>query len=365
MRPSLLLVCAAAIATGCVNTTYPIIDGGDFAEIRARAPLLADEHLLDSPAKDASILGQILREPYDPARPLAEQLAPNPCADALLDVEPRPLEAEVEDAAPLSPPADNRSPASHRYYRFHVLQRFEKAETKAYAACCAKASCGVGYVRGLSFAEGEIALARPTAPGGHANVALDDDGHPLELTLLERQKARGYLSFALATASAKPREERAEPLPHPASEDELLEVRERPKNPDLFRICTKSECITENEFVRRYRKRTHSHELDDFERDRLADVRWMGGLMFGGLGAVCTTLGAVQIASAKKEHEQDKHDKTQIAGGIITGLGVGILTMAAALLVVPPDGETNEHFLTKSQTRRFVERYNRALRGEK
>jgi hypothetical protein len=347
-----------------VNTTYPSVHGGAFAEIHARAPLLADEHLLDPPAKDASLLGRILLEPYDPARPLAAQLAPNPCADDLIDVEPRPLEAEVEDAARLSSPADGRSPASHRYYRFQVLQRSEKAATSAYAECCAEASCGAGYVRGLSFAEGEIALARPTAPGGHANVALDDDGHPLELTLLERHAARGYFAFSLAAPGATPREERAERPPSAAYEQDRLEVRDSPHNPDLFQVCSRSECITENQLVRRYRKRTGSHELDDFERDRWASVRWLGASVSGGLGALFTTLGAVKIATAEEESTQTKRDDAKIGGGIAVGAGIAVLTMGVSFLVAPSEGVTIEHYLTKSQTRRFVERYNRALRKD-
>lgn len=359
------MVCALAFASGCANSTYPVIRGGTFAKVHARAPLLADEHLLDPPTQDASLLGRILPQPYDPTRPLAAQLAPNPCADALVDVEPRPIEADVEDAAHLPAPAAGRSPASFLYYRFQVLQRSEKAPTKAYAECCAKASCGTGYVRGLSFAEGEIALARPTAPGGHASVALDDDGYPVELTLLERRAARGYLAFTLSAPGVRPREEHAERPPSATHEDEQLEVRDRPHNPDLFEICTRSRCITENEFVRRYRTRTGSHEIDDFSRDRWAEVRWQGAAVGGGIGALFTGLGALRIATAAEERTQEKRDISQIGGGIVTGVGLVVLTMGVAFLVTPSDGVTIEHYLTKSQTQRFVERYNSALRGER
>ena len=82
--------------------------------------------------------------------------------------------------------------------------------------------------------------------------------------------------------------EDAERPPSATYEDERLEVREHPHNPDLFEVCTRSGCITENELVRRYRKRTGSRELDDFERDRWANVRWLGASAGGGLGALFT-----------------------------------------------------------------------------
>jgi hypothetical protein len=362
MRSPALLFCSIALAcaSGCTST-YPTVRGGVFARVSAHAPLPSDEHLLDPPAKDASLLGRILPVPYDPTQPLAAQLAPNPCADALVDVEPRPLDTEIEDAARLPSSADGRSPASHVYYRFHVLERLEKAKTPAYAACCAKASCGTGYVRGLSFAEGEIARGTPTAPGGHANVALDDDGPPLELTLLERHAARGYLTFTLETPGVTPHEEPAAPPPSAKHEAERLEVRELPQNADLFKICTKSRCLTENQFVILYQKQTGSHELDDFVRDRWANARWEGASFGGVFGALATTGGAVMIATAQERDTQKGRDLARVGGGMLTGIGLLMLTAGVGFLISPSDGATTDHYLTKLQTRRFVERYNRAL----
>ena len=61
---------------------------------------------------------------------------------------------------------------------------------------------------------------------------------------------------------------------------------------------------------------------------------------------------------------QEKRDSANISGGIITGIGLAMLTMGISFLVAPAEGATIEHDLTKSQTRRFVERYNRALRKD-
>jgi hypothetical protein len=46
----------------------------------------------------------------------------------------------------------------------------------------------------------------------------------------------------------------------------------------------------------------------------------------------------------------------------MAGIGVAGLAMRAAFLLTPSGGTTTDHFLTKSQARRFVQRYNRALR---
>ena len=363
MRSSaLLFFCSItlACASSCYRA-YPTIRGGDFAKVSARAPLLRDEHLLDPPAQDASLLGRILPVPYDPTQPLAAQLAPNPCADALVDVEPRPLDAEVEDATRLPVSAGGRSPASHVYYRFKVQKRLEKAKTPGYAACCAKASCGAGYVRGLSFAEGEIARGAPTAAGGHVDVALEDDEAPLELTLLERRAERGYLAFTLEAPGVAPREEPAAPSPSAKYAAEQLEVRELPENPDRFKICTKSRCITENQFVLLYQKQTGSRELDDFARDRDANARWQGASFGGAIGALGTAGGALMLATAEQRDTQKQRDLARIGGGMLTGVGLALLSAGVGFLLSPSDGATTDHYLTKIQTRRFVERYNRAL----
>lgn len=352
-----LAVVAIAYASGCVNTTHPAVHGGVLAALRPRAPLADGERLLDPPRADDAILGHILPEPYDPARPLDEQLAPNPCAGALVDVEMQPRDAEIEDAAPAW------AAKAHVYYRFEVVRRVEKVKTKAYAPCCREASCGVGYVRGLSFGHGEIAIGRPTMPGGDADVALDDDGRPLELTLLDRRPTSGYFAVAIEGLCERCREEERGPAKDEAYEAERLEIREDRENPDVFKICRRSGCLSENEFVRRYRARTGSHELDDFDRDRWAEVRWIGAGCSTLLGSLFVPLGAVVVSTADQEATQQRRNETRVAGGVVAGLGLAMLGMGVAFVTTPRDGSSTEHYLSKIQTRRFVERYNRALRG--
>ncbi|HVK64565.1 MAG TPA: hypothetical protein VM694_08825 [Polyangium sp.] len=366
-RAVLAALLVLASAAGCVNNTPPTLRGGVFAPFRARAPLAGDEHLVFAPSEDASLLGRVLLAPYVTTRPLADQLAPNPCADALVDVEPRPVPGDViEDAERLSPDAARAAGApgaSHVYYHLDVRTRVEKAATKAYTACCQSASCGVGYVRAATLGEGEISLARETAPGGPADVAFDEGPRPLELTRIERRQVRGYVAFALGGQGAQqpPFADEAEPeRPGTATYDaEAIEVRESTRNRDHFELCTKKRCITENEFIRRYANRTGSHELDDFLRERSPQLR-VTGVVLGSLGALAAAVGVVILAT---DNPAGPDRRVPAVGGIMLGISVPSLAAGLGLLGAPYDGWTDGHLLTKSEARRFVERYNRALRG--
>ncbi|TKC99480.1 hypothetical protein [Polyangium fumosum] len=366
-RAGLAALLVLASTAGCVNNTSPTLRGGAFAAFRARAPLAGDEHLVFAPSEDASLLGRVLLAPYVTTRPLADQLAPNPCADALVDVEPRPVPGDViEDAEVLTPDAARAAGApgaSHVYYRFDVRTRVEKAATKAYAACCQSASCGVGYVRSATLGEGEIMLARETAPGDPADVAFDEGPRPLELTRLERRHVRGVVAFALGGQGAlPPSADAAEPERAGGAtyDAESIEVRESTRNRDHFELCTKKRCITENEFIRRYANRTGSHELDDFLRDRSPQMR-ATGVVLGSLGLLAAAVGVVILAT---DNPAGPDRRVPAVGGIMLGIAVPTLAPGLALLGAPYDGWTDEHLFTKSEVRRFVERYNRALRGE-
>jgi hypothetical protein len=354
-------IAALALAGGCLpfSNTHPTLRGGIFAEPRPRAPLAADEQVVLAPAEDASILGRVFVAPYAATRPLAEQLAPNPCADALVDVEPPPIEDDLFEDAPRA-----TTPGAPRvYYRLHLRRRVEKAATKAYAECCKKAACGAGYVRAAAFGDGEVALARFTPPGGNADVAFEDEGSPVELALSERRAVRGFIAIAIGGQSphAARRGEEPEGPGIGAYEAERIEVRELPHQKDQYRLCTKAECISENEFVRRYARRTGSHELDDFLRDRAWRERLAGGVLTGVSGA-SMALGAWQVATADKNAAQKDKDSARTVGGILMGAGAGLLATGLAFLLEHPDVSNTDHFLTKSEARRFAERYNRALR---
>ncbi len=188
----------------------------------------------------------------------------------------------------------------------------------------------------------------------------DDDGAPFEFTLLERRAERGYLAFTLEAPGVTPPEEPATPPPSAKYAAERLEIRELPENPDLFKICSNARCFTENQFVRLYQEQTGSHELDDFVRDRVADARWLGAV-FGGVGALATAAGVLTFATANQTDAQKDRDIARVAGGMISGIGLAMLAVGAGFLSSPSDGPPTQHYLTKIQTRRFVERYNRAL----
>ncbi|MDC3959219.1 hypothetical protein [Polyangium jinanense] len=366
-RSGLVALIALASAAGCMINTPPSLRGGAFAQFRARSPLANDEHIVFAPSENASILGRVLLAPYVTTRPLADQLAPNPCADALVDVEPRPVPGDViEDAELLSPDAARAAGApgaSHVHYHFDVRARVEKAATKAYTECCQRASCGVGYVRSATLGEGEIALAKPTAPGGNADVAFDEGPHPLELTHIDRRHVRGFVAFALGGQdAAPPLAAEAEPeSPGRATYDaERIEVRESSENRDQFELCTKKSCITENEFVRRYARRTGSHELDDYVRDRAPQMR-ATGVVLGSLGVLAAAVGVVILAT---DNPAVPDRRIPAVGGVMLGISVPSLAAGIGLLGAPYDGWKYDHYLTKSEARRFVERYNRALRSE-
>jgi hypothetical protein len=377
---SLVFVVTLAAAAGCTPTPagYPVARGGAFAKLHPRVSLERDEHLIGNPWQDTAMLGRILTAPLDPARPLSAQLSPNPCAEALIDLRARsPGEDLRENAERLvpalgsedtAPPAEalgffGSRRASHVYYRFALGKRVEKGETRAYTECCQKASCGIGYVRALTFGEGELALAKRTGPGENADAAFDDQPRPSEYMFLERRKVRGYVAFTLEEAEA------SAPATGPARdpEDEAyemarLEVRDIPGKPGNFVFCTAARCMAENEFVRQYAAETGSHELDDFDRRRGAELReasiplWILAAILGaGSGAV---LGLAPMQPTRKEQ-----NSANITGGLLLGMGLTALATALPFSLAPRDVGDPINYLTRSQALRFVERYDLALQA--
>jgi len=175
---------------------------------------------------------------------------------------------------------------------------------------------------------------------------------------------RGYVAFALGGQGAQqpPFVDEAEPeRPGTATYDaEAIEVRESTRNRNHFELCTKKRCITENEFIRRYANRTGSHELDDFVRDRSPQMRATGAVV-GSLGVLAAAVGVVILAT---DNPAGPDRRVPAVGGIMLGISVPSLAAGLGLLGAPYDGWLDDHLLTKSEARRFVERYNRALRGK-
>lgn len=364
-RTSALLAFAALAIAACDPPRFPRPNGGGYAPITARAPLPSGERVLALPtgADDAkSMLGKILVAPHDPRRPLAEQLSPNPCAEELVDIAPQNIgDTLVEDADSLGPSDGSSDAATYVYYRFRSREVLEKGPTAAYRACCAKEDCGIGYVRALTKGEGEIALATPTMPGGDADIALDDFDRPLELELLERRKVRGYVAFRLGPDIVSTEDSMAQDE-HPAFyDDDLVTVRESPIDSAVFQLCTRYECLTDSQFISRYRELTGETELDELDQDYALPWIILSSVV-AGLGAGTAIGGAVATRGALDDEQKliDGKEDQLMAGAVAVGAGLTFMMSSAFLLAGAAD-TPNQHSLTKEQARRFAERYNRAL----
>lgn len=347
---------------GCGPTSFPVFRGGAFAQLERRAPLEAGERALAEPIDDASMLGKIVKEPYDDARPLAEQVAENPCAGELVTAS--------REAGALTTTVDaERSRGAWLYYRVRVLRRVEVVAKEGYAKCCVEKGCGVGYVRSLAFADGEVSLASETLPGGRADVAFDDAEAPLELELGNLRRVHGFMAFSLERSgfAGAPATLPSEP-PRPSTDAEYVaerfEVRDVPGNPDEYVFCTTTECVSENGFVQRYRERTGAHELDDFDRDRRRDTR-IGGVVLGVLGLATIGLGLAAVETADEGKTRDDQDTARVVGGVGIGAGIFTTVIGLTLAIEPRDGSPTEHFISKTDARRFVARFNRALTAGK
>lgn len=355
MRRLVVLVVGliAVFASGCGPTAFPVFRGGAFAKLERRVPLEDGERALVEPVEGTAMLGKIIKEPWDEARPLAEQLSENPCADELATSTRRTSAiATAVDAAPTR--------GAWLYYRVRVLERAEVTAKEGYAKCCAEKGCGVGHVRSLAFADGETSLASETLPGGRADVALDDPGAPLELELGNVRRVHGYFAFALAGDRAYLPPEPARPISDASYLAERMEVKDVLGNPDAYAFCSANECFSENGFVQRYRERTGSHELDDFDRDR-AQAERVSGIVLGVLGLATIGLGVASVETADENKTRDEQDTARVAGGVGIGAGIIASTVGLTFAIAPRDGLMTEHFISRSDALRFVARFNRAL----
>ncbi|NUP13377.1 MAG: hypothetical protein HOW73_45645 [Polyangiaceae bacterium] len=361
---ALLLLAAITMTSSCSPAAYPIVRGGTYAHVKSRARLPIGERIVpEGPIAETAVLGRILKEPYDPSRPLAEQVSENPCASDLAAVAPQPSEARFEDAEILVDrliPEQDRG-ATHLYYWFRTTQIVELAPTKAYLECCQEKSCGVSYVRALVRGEGEIDQASETMPGGNADIALDFEGSPVELTILKRRPVNGFVTVRLSPDLVKSTAVHPE-LDKPVAasyEGEMLFVREFHPNVDDFSICSKVECLTERAFVERYRELTGAGELDEFGTDDTTP--WLvAATVIAGIGLGAAIGGAVAAGeSLNDDGDLLPGNEQQVAiGTTLSGAGLAIAPMG--LMFSPPAGP-RYHKLSKEQAKRFVERYNRAL----
>jgi tetratricopeptide (TPR) repeat protein len=143
-----------------------------------------------------------------------------------------------------------------------------------------------------------------------------------------------------------------------------------------FKFCDVNAAITENDFIRRYKKLTGSRELDHAlkMRNKVAIGVWAAfgfagvGLMAYGLATLDHTCVAGDSNSACKidpktsmpptsVRDSTSEDLAYIGGGVHLGASLIFLLYGG----LKPDGVPTHHLITEYDARLYVEKYNRAL----
>ncbi len=117
--------------------------------------------------------------------------------------------------------------------------------------------------------------------------------------------------------------------------------------------------VSENEFVRRYRTVTGSHELDGNERDRTRKQRTAGYIILGVAAAGVVT-GALLMATSSGPTRANGSTDPQFGVGVATA---GLSVFPVALIALPfalrsRDGSEFEHLLTREQAEAHLKKYN-------
>lgn len=152
------------------------------------------------------------------------------------------------------------------------------------------------------------------------------------------------------------------PSVSPVPTERPIAIEEAPENTiskHPWRFHDGDSSVSENEFVRRYRSVTGSHELDGNERDRTRKQRTAGYIILGVAAAGVAT-GALLMATSP--------GTTRASGSIDPQLGAGLVTASLSLFPVAliglpfalrsPDGSEYEHLLTREQAEAYLQKYN-------
>jgi hypothetical protein len=305
-----------ALTIGC-GATAPFHPATP-TQVAAGAPLGASYVLVPLPHDDDALLGRVLLDVPDSERSLVEVSRPNECADKLTAKTEAPLASTFEDAQELAAGGKARAAlgafgfdsdslsATYFYYKLDASKRVSQLDTPEYTVCCKdKGTCGYGFVSALLYGDGQYATATESgAADGISIPVAGGEGDFVTAKILHRRNVHGYVA-ALVTVT-DPKAGRSisvlgdpaataitlteQNLPGPMKERFALEkiqtVARGPGPVGVAYVFTDGHGdITENEFVRRYRGLTNSHELDDAARQR-----WKGLLDAGILVALASVM---------------------------------------------------------------------------
>jgi hypothetical protein len=323
----------------------------------------------------------------------------NDCADKLATKTEEPLATTFQDGLELAAGGKARAAlgvfgfegdaqaATHFYYTLDVSKRVDQADTTAYVSCCKeKGTCGYGFISALIYGTGEYATATETsAEGGIDFPVAGGAGGFVKAKVLHRRSVHGFVAAVInMTDSSKSIGLLGDPaaagivitaqeLPDQGKatfEEQKIEIIRADIGDPQFSYAFKdtSGPITENEFVRRYRNVTDTHDLDAAEIPRHANRgigMLTGGLVVSALSAAAIING-IHAASGRKSADCDQDTscstaETGLIFGVIGGTGGLVLTGWGTSILLRRDGVPYDHVITKPDADLYAAKYNRAL----
>lgn len=349
----------------------------------AVSPLGPSWMLQPAPSDDDALLGRVLVALPEAGRSLDELSQPNPCADKLAPARSSAMANVYENAEDVSVRAKagatlsmfgfgaDAQRATHLVYKLSTSKQVARTDTAEYQACCREQACGVGYVAALVYGEGEYAAAESTSARGQANIALATAEGEAHFRVLRRRNVRGYVAALVRVTDAKSTLGGLDPLGGlmaqtgvtlsslSAQAKELYEREEVELSKGVF-VVGKTRGLTENEFVRRYRRVTGRDDLDpyEFHRQKLAVWLWGGGAV---VAAGLTTFGLAKLPWVRPDTKSICGEVACTMGLVGAPVTVGLTTAAAITYFLGKDGSPSERSMSDYDAQLAVGRYNRAL----
>ncbi len=380
----------AWLATGCGASLPP---PSNLPKAEASSPLGKSFVLIPAPSEDDSLLGRVLVKLPDDGQTLEDVSEPNPCLQSLEPSHASGMVNSFDDAQELAVNGSARAMlgsfgfhgdlarATHFVYRLSTDRRLSRNDTIDYKQCCAGKRCGIGYVSALIHGNGEYASGAGTSASAGVDVAFAGADGAIGIKLLQKRHVRGWVA-ALVKLDDPAGADRLSPMGaaiagvneeglgsevgHLYSDSKVDIVLRKPAEGDTTRVTyafhdSKGD-ITENEFVRRYRKTTGSPEIDRVERRRNWEYLWLFPAITG-LAAVPTGLACGGFAHAFTD--QAFSNRGSFLGSAACGTGVVssyfFLAMTPVMFFSDYDGAPTDHALSEYDARLYAGRYNRVL----